>query len=119
MQRDSDRIPRNVMGTPLRTCSELPLTGFYRDGCCNTGADDLGAHIVCAEVNAEFLAFSQSSGNDLTTPTPRQDLWACGLVIAGVFVQLAGLRPCRTALRHEFFWRQRTKPCSTTFLCKN
>ena len=70
MQRDSDRIPRNVMGTPLRTCSELPLTGFYRDGCCSTGADDLGAHIVCAEVNAEFLAFSQSSGNDLTTPNP-------------------------------------------------
>ena len=70
MQRDSDRIPRNVVGTPLRACSELPLTGFYRDGCCNTGPDDLGAHIVCAEVNAEFLAFSQSRGNDLTTPNP-------------------------------------------------
>jgi len=70
MQRDSDRIPRNVMGTPLRACSELPLTGFYRDGCCNTGPDDLGAHIVCAEVSAEFLAFSQSRGNDLTTPNP-------------------------------------------------
>ena len=70
MQRDSDRIPRNVMGTPLRACSELPLTGFYRDGCCNTGPDDLGAHIVCAEVSAEFLAFSKSRGNDLTTPHP-------------------------------------------------
>lgn len=68
MQRDSDHIPRNVLGLPLHPCSEQPLTGFYRDGCCNTGPDDFGAHLVCAEMTTEFLAFSQSRGNDLTTP---------------------------------------------------
>lgn len=47
-----------------------PLTGFYRDGCCNTGAGDAGVHVVCAEVTADFLAFSKSRGNDLSTPMP-------------------------------------------------
>ena len=58
----------NVLGEPLVTCSENPLTGFYRDGCCNTEAADLGSHTVCARVTAEFLEFSRSVGNDLTTP---------------------------------------------------
>lgn len=71
MQRDSDRIPRNVLGGPLQPCSERPLTGFYRDGCCNTGEDDVGLHVVCVQVTAEFLAFSQSCGNDLSTPQPE------------------------------------------------
>jgi uncharacterized protein (DUF2237 family) len=61
---------KNVLGTPLRTCSADPLTGFFRTGCCDTGADDLGIHVVCAEVTAEFLAFSASRGNDLATPNP-------------------------------------------------
>ena len=52
-------------------CSEKPLTGFYRDGCCNTGDDDLGAHVVCVEMTADFLAFSQARGNDLSTPHPE------------------------------------------------
>jgi uncharacterized protein (DUF2237 family) len=59
---------RNVLNTPLVTCCEDPLTGFYRDGCCNTGAEDIGLHLVCAEMTAEFLAFSKQRGNDLSTP---------------------------------------------------
>ncbi len=61
---------KNVLGTPLKTCSLDPRTGFFRTGCCDTGADDLGVHVVCAEVTAEFLAFSASRGNDLSTPNP-------------------------------------------------
>ncbi len=71
VQRDSDRIPKNVLGGLLLPCSERPLTGFYRDGCCNTGADDTGAHVVCVQVSAEFLDFSRARGNDLTTPHPE------------------------------------------------
>lgn len=61
---------RNVFGEPLETCGTRPLTGFYRDGCCNTGHDDTGIHTVCIEATAEFLAFSRSRGNDLSTPAP-------------------------------------------------
>ena len=61
---------KNVFGEPLRSCSERPLTGFYRTGCCHTGADDVGLHTVCVEVTAEFLAFSKAKGNDLSTPQP-------------------------------------------------
>lgn len=58
----------NVLGTPLAVCSIQPLTGWRRDGCCNTDAQDHGRHVVCAVVTAEFLAFSQAAGNDLSTP---------------------------------------------------
>ena len=61
---------KNVLGTELQTCSTDPLTGFYRDGCCNTGRDDMGLHLVCTEVTAEFLAYSRQAGNDLSTPVP-------------------------------------------------
>lgn len=61
---------RNVFGEPLAACSERPLTGFYRTGCCHTGPEDVGVHTVCVEVTAEFLAFSKSRGNDLSTPIP-------------------------------------------------
>ena len=61
---------KNVLGTPLETCCTDPLTGFFRDGCCNTGADDVGVHTVCVEVTAEFLKFSRDRGNDLITPNP-------------------------------------------------
>lgn len=61
---------RNVFGEPLEECSQDPVTGFFRDGCCNTSAQDLGVHTVCARVTAEFLAFSKSRGNDLGTPVP-------------------------------------------------
>lgn len=59
---------RNVLGTELQTCSRDPLTGFYRDGCCNTGNGDGGVHTVCAVMTADFLEFSKKSGNDLSTP---------------------------------------------------
>ncbi|MHA7131430.1 DUF2237 family protein [Algoriphagus namhaensis] len=63
-------MAKNVFGQELMTCSLSPLTGYYRNGCCETGADDLGTHTVCAQVTEEFLAFSKSRGNDLTTPIP-------------------------------------------------
>jgi len=62
---------KNVLGTPLKTCSMKPLTGFYRDGCCNTGEDDHGLHLVCCQVTANFLAHQRSIGNDLATPVPH------------------------------------------------
>jgi uncharacterized protein len=62
---------RNVFGEPLQSCSERPLTGFYRSGCCHTGPEDLGLHTVCVEVTTEFLAFSKARGNDLSTPLPE------------------------------------------------
>ncbi|MFB2896483.1 DUF2237 family protein [Aerosakkonemataceae cyanobacterium BLCC-F50] len=61
---------RNVLGGDLQTCCTSPMTGFYRDGKCNTGAGDVGAHIVCAQVTEEFLTFSKARGNDLSTPVP-------------------------------------------------
>ncbi|MEM7341487.1 MAG: DUF2237 domain-containing protein [Actinomycetota bacterium] len=63
-------MANNVLGTDLQTCSMDPVTGFYRDGCCNTGGADVGVHVVCARVTNEFLAFSSSMGNDLSTPNP-------------------------------------------------
>jgi uncharacterized protein len=79
----------NVLGTPLLACSFAPLTGYFRDGCCNTNAQDQGTHVVCARVTAEFLAYSLSMGNDLVTPRPES--------------RFAGLKPgdkwCLCALR--------------------
>ena len=63
--------PRNVLGEPLALCGNRPMTGFYRDGCCDTGPDDQGRHTVCAQVTAEFLEFSAGRGNDLVTPRPE------------------------------------------------
>lgn len=63
----------NVFGEDLITCSTNPLTGFYRDGCCNTDEQDLGTHTVCAIVTQEFLEFSRSKGNDLITPRPAMN----------------------------------------------
>lgn len=62
---------RNVLGDRLQSCSEAPVTGFYRDGCCNTGPDDFGLHTVCTLMTAEFLEFSRARGNDLSTPMPE------------------------------------------------
>ena len=62
---------RNVLGGMLENCSMSPRTGFYRDGCCNTGPEDLGLHVVCTRVTRDFLAFAQRQGNDLVTPAPE------------------------------------------------
>ena len=62
---------KNVLGGPLLPCSLEPLTGWYRDGCCNTDEHDHGVHTVCVEMTAEFLAYSKAAGNDLSTPRPE------------------------------------------------
>jgi uncharacterized protein (DUF2237 family) len=61
----------NVFGEALQTCSDEPRTGFFRDGCCNTGEEDGGSHTVCVQVTQEFLDFSRAHGNDLSTPRPE------------------------------------------------
>lgn len=80
---------KNVLGGPLLACSYAPLTGFYRTGCCETGPEDAGRHVVCVRVSEAFLAFSRSAGNDLSTPRPEY--------------RFAGLKPgdrwCLCALR--------------------
>ena len=63
--------PVNVLDEPLQTCGEDPMTGFFRDGKCNTCDDDLGSHTVCIEANQEFLEYSRFKGNDLSTPAPE------------------------------------------------
>ena len=64
-------MAQNVLGGELASCSLDPLTGYYRDGCCNTGGDDVGVHAVCVRVTEDFLAFSKGVGNDLSTPRPE------------------------------------------------
>lgn len=79
----------NVQGTALVPCSYDPLTGYFRDGCCNTNEEDVGTHVICARVTRAFLAYSLQQGNDLTTPRPEH--------------RFAGLKPddrwCLCALR--------------------
>lgn len=72
MARDgkSEPVSRNVLGTPLQICCTAPMTGFYRNGKCETGPEDVGRHVVCTQVTAEFLAFSRDRGNDLVSPVP-------------------------------------------------
>lgn len=68
---DPHEHSRNVLGEKLQPCSERPMTGFFRDGCCNTSPEDVGVHTVCAVMTAEFLEYSKAQGNDLTTPYPQ------------------------------------------------
>lgn len=65
------RVARNVIGTPLASCSTDPVTGFYRDGCCNTGPQDRGLHLICCVCTDEFLQHQLEVGNDLVTPRPQ------------------------------------------------
>jgi uncharacterized protein (DUF2237 family) len=67
---DEQSKAKNVLGTPLETCGAEPLAGFYRNGCCDTGIDDVGLHVVCSVMTEEFLEFTQLKGNDLSTPRP-------------------------------------------------
>ncbi|WP_301103144.1 DUF2237 domain-containing protein [Propionivibrio sp.] len=66
-------VQRNVLGGPLGRCSDKPLTGFFRDGCCTTSDEDVGSHTVCVILTAAFLEFSKARGNDLSTPRPEFD----------------------------------------------
>lgn len=70
MSTDKEEASVNVFGEPLESCSERPMTGFFRDGCCNTSDQDLGSHTVCIEATRDFLEFSRFKGNDLSTPVP-------------------------------------------------
>lgn len=70
-RREERPVARNVLGGVLLPCSMAPLTGWFRDGCCNTDANDAGLHTVCVEMTADFLAFSRERGNDLSTPRPE------------------------------------------------
>ena len=66
-----DADAKNVLGRELKPCSTEPMTGFFRNGCCETSHEDMGMHTVCAVMTAEFLAFSKAAGNDLSTPRPE------------------------------------------------
>lgn len=66
-----NNVSKNVFGEPLEVCSSDPLTGFYRNGCCDSGPDDMGRHMVCAVMTDSFLEFSKQMGNDLSTPVPQ------------------------------------------------
>lgn len=77
MSDSLNAFPRNVLGTALQVCSEDSMTGFKRNGCCEAMNDDVGSHTVCAQMTDEFLAFSVSVGNDLSTP--RQEFGFSGL----------------------------------------
>ena len=101
--------PKNVLGGPLLSCSTNPLTGFFRDGCCDTGPDDVGQHTVCALMTREFLEFSVIRGNDLVTPHPEWnfpgrkpgDFW-CLCVLRWREGVLAGCAPkVRLEATHE------------------
>ncbi len=83
---------RNVLGGELKPCSAEPVTGFFRNGCCETSHEDLGLHTVCAVMTAEFLAFSRAAGNDLTTPVPESAFPASSPATAGASVRRAGRR---------------------------
>ncbi len=66
-------MEKNVLGGPLKPCCKDPVTGFFRDGYCRTTIEDVGAHVVCAELTGDFLEFSAAHGNDLSTPVPAMD----------------------------------------------
>jgi len=68
---ETQSVQRNVLGEPLKACGYDPMTGFYRDGCCHVGKEDMGVHAVCSEVTEAFLEFSSARGNDLSTPRPE------------------------------------------------
>ena len=70
-ERRAEAGELNVLGEPLAPCGLDPVTGFYRDGCCNTDYEDVGIHVVCAKMTREFLAYSKRRGNDLSTPAPE------------------------------------------------
>ncbi|MCY3850578.1 MAG: DUF2237 domain-containing protein [Acidimicrobiaceae bacterium] len=102
-------MAQNVLGTELVECGTDPVTGFFRDGCCNTSAEDVGSHTVCSIVTREFLEFSKEAGNDLATPRPEWgfeglspgDGW-CVCAARWLEAALAGAAaPVRLAATHE------------------
>ena len=102
-------MAQNVLGEDLQPCNYDPLTGFYRDGCCNTGAEDLGVHTVCTQVTAEFLEFSASVGNDLSTPHPEFGFDGLRPGDQWCLCARAGRRPSRQAWRPRSCWHRRMR----------
>jgi uncharacterized protein (DUF2237 family) len=115
---------KNVIGSDLVACCTSPLTGYYRDGSCNTGAGDLGAHIVCARLTQEFLDFSKNQGNDLISPRPEfgfpglksGDCW-CLCALRWQEALLAGVAPpvrlkATHALALEYVTLEELKACA-------
>jgi len=100
---------KNVLGGTLAPCSTSPRTGFYRDGCCNTGPEDVGLHVVCAQVTAEFLAFARAQGNDLITPAPEFGFPAGPRRPLVAFAPRPGARPARRESRRRWCWPRRTR----------
>jgi uncharacterized protein (DUF2237 family) len=87
---DPRGTPRNVLGERLEVCSIDPMTGFFRDGCCNTAREDVGSHTVCAVMTADFLAFSKSRGNDLSTSIPQLGFRGLNPATGGACARRAG-----------------------------
>ena len=96
----------NVLGGILASCSHDPITGFFRDGCCNTGPSDQGLHTVCAVITDEFLTYSKDAGNDLATPMPDYGFPGLKAAINGVCALPAGNRHARQDVRQKFGWHQ-------------
>jgi uncharacterized protein (DUF2237 family) len=100
---------KNVLGTVLQTCCTDPLTGFYRDGKCNTGPDDVGQHTICVLVNSEFLLHQASIGNDLITPRPEfgfpglkpGDQWCVCVQLWKASFDAGVVAPARLEATHE------------------
>ena len=88
---------RNVLGDELEPCGTDPMTGFFRDGCCSTGPEDLGSHTICAVVTAEFLDHQRSIGNDLSTPVPAFRFPGLSRATAGASPRSTGRAPTATA----------------------
>lgn len=97
---DAKEVPKNVNGRPLKVCSKDPMTGYLRDGTCRTLPNDYGTHVVCAVMTEEFLVFTKSQGNDLSSPAPQYDF--------------PGLHPgdrwCLCALRWREAWNVNKAP---------
>ena len=100
-------MQRNLLGRPLESCSTSPMTGFFRTGCCETDDTDVGQHTVCALMTADFLAFSKSRGNDLSTPRPGfdglrpGDRWCLGAARWMVALDAGVAPPVLLACTHE------------------
>ena len=88
---------KNVLGADLEACGHDPMTGFYRDGCCNTGPGDVGTHTVCSIMTDDFLEFSKSKGNDLSSPKPEFGFLDYGQEISGACVRSGGKKPVKLA----------------------
>jgi uncharacterized protein (DUF2237 family) len=107
---DSGGSQRNVLGGLLGACSERPMTGFFRDGCCNTSDEDVGSHTICVVLTADFLAFSKAAATTCRRRARNSDSPACSPATAGASVPPAGAKPCKPARRHRSSSTPPTKP---------